>query len=151
MSASDPQVSPTDGHPTATGQLRAGVVLAAIGIVFGDIGTSPLYALRAGFLLPGEQSVSADAVSEPLVLGLISTFFWTLMLVISVKYMLFILRADNRGEGGIFALLSLLPNRQERNVFGLPMRWFILGVVGASLLYADGLITPAISVLSALE
>jgi len=151
MSASDPQVSPTDGHSTATAQLKAGVVLAAIGIVFGDIGTSPLYALRAGFLQSGEEFVSAEAVSEPLVYGLISIFFWTLMLVISVKYVLFILRADNRGEGGIFALLSLLPTRQEGSVFGLPKRWFILGVIGASLLYADGLITPAISVLSALE
>jgi len=151
MSAIDSPVSPTDGHASATAKLKAGVVLAAIGIVFGDIGTSPLYALRAGFLVPGQESVSADAVSLPLVYGLISIFFWTLMLVISVKYLLFILRADNRGEGGIFALLSLLPTPKEGSVFGLPRRWFILGVVGASLLYADGLITPAISVLSALE
>jgi len=151
MSAIDSPVSPTDGHASATAKLKAGVVLAAVGIVFGDIGTSPLYALRAGFLLPGQDTVSAEAVSEPLIYGLISVFFWTLVLVIGVKYVLFILRADNRGEGGIFALLSLLPTRQEGSVFGLPKRWFILGIVGAALLYADGLITPAISVLSALE
>ncbi len=120
MSEIDSPVSPKEGHTSAAAKLKAGVVLAAIGIVFGDIGTSPLYALRAGFLLPGQESVSADAVSEPLVYGLISIFFWTLMLVISIKYVIFILRADNRGEGGIFALLSLLPTPKEGSVFKLP-------------------------------
>ncbi len=151
MSASESPVSPTEGHTSAAAKLKAGVVIAAIGIVFGDIGTSPLYALRAGFLLHGQTSVSADAVSQPMVYGLISIFFWTLILIISVKYVMFVLRADNRGEGGNFALLALLPTRQEGSVFGLPRLWFGIGIVGAALLYADGLITPAISVLSALE
>jgi KUP system potassium uptake protein len=113
--------------------------LAALGVVFGDIGTSPLYALRECF-------VGAHAV-EPIranVLGVLSLVFWALVLVISVKYVAFILRADNRGEGGILALLALL-NRKGRGIVVL------LGVFGAALLYGDGMITPAISVLSAVE
>ncbi len=124
----------------------AAVALGALGVVFGDIGTSPLYAFRAGFEHP-----TAEAVSHDVVFGLISVFFWTLLIVIGVKYALFILRADNRGEGGIFALLSLLPTREEGSVFKLPRYLLVLGVVGAAMLYADGLITPAISVLSAME
>lgn len=126
--------------------LLAAIALAALGVVFGDIGTSPLYAFRAGFLEP----VASD-VTPHVVFGLISVFFWTLIIVIAVKYALFILRADNRGEGGIFALLSLLPKVNEGTVFKLPKYFLVMGVVGASLLYADGLITPAISVLSAIE
>jgi len=124
----------------------AAMTLAALGIVFGDIGTSPLYAFRAGFLKP-----ETDEVSTAIVFGLISVFFWTLVIIIGVKYAFFILRADNRGEGGIFALLSLLPTAKEGSVFKLPPTLLCLGIAGAALLYADGLITPAISVLSALE
>jgi KUP system potassium uptake protein len=124
----------------------AALSLAALGIVFGDIGTSPLYAFRAGFLKP-----EASQVSNEVVFGLISLFFWTLIFVIAIKYAFFILRADNRGEGGIFALLSLLPNSKEGSVFKLPPSLFVLGIAGAALLYSDGLITPAMSVLSALE
>jgi KUP system potassium uptake protein len=124
----------------------AALSLAALGIVFGDIGTSPLYAFRAGFLKP-----EAGEVSNAIVFGLISLFFWTLIFVIAIKYAFFILRADNRGEGGIFALLSLLPNSKEGSVFKLPPSLFVLGIAGAALLYSDGLITPAMSVLSALE
>ncbi len=124
----------------------AALSLAALGIVFGDIGTSPLYAFRAGFLKP-----EVSQVSNEVVFGLISVFFWTLIIVIGIKYAFFILRADNRGEGGIFALLSLLPNTKESSVFKLPTLLFVIGLAGAALLYADGLITPAMSVLSALE
>ena len=124
----------------------AALSLAALGIVFGDIGTSPLYAFRAGFLKP-----EASQISNEVVFGLISVFFWTLIFVIGIKYAFFILRADNRGEGGIFALLSLLPNAKEGSVFKLPTSLFVMGIAGAALLYADGLITPAMSVLSALE
>ncbi len=124
----------------------AGLTLAALGIVFGDIGTSPLYAFRAGFLKPESAVVTTDVV-----FGLISVFFWTLVVIIGIKYAFFILRADNRGEGGIFALLSLLPTAKEGSVFKLPPALLCLGIAGAALLYADGLITPAISVLSALE
>lgn len=125
----------------------AAIALGALGVVFGDIGTSPLYAFHAGFM---ENSTAAD-VSQGVVFGLISVFFWTLLIVIGVKYALFILRADNRGEGGIFALLSLLPTVNEASVFKLPKYLLVLGIVGASMLYADGLITPAISVLAAIE
>ncbi len=125
----------------------AAVALGALGVVFGDIGTSPLYAFRAGFM---EGATAAD-VSQGVVFGLISTFFWTLLIIIGVKYALFILRADNRGEGGIFALLSLLPTVGESSVFKIPKYLLVLGIVGASMLYADGLITPAISVLAAME
>lgn len=124
----------------------AALSLAALGIVFGDIGTSPLYAFRAGFLKP-----EASQISNEVVFGLISVFFWTLIFVIGIKYAFFILRADNRGEGGIFALLSLLPNAKEGSVFKLPTSLFVMGIAGAAMLYADGLITPAMSVLSALE
>ena len=93
----------------------AGLTLAALGIVFGDIGTSPLYAFRAGFLKPESAVVTTDVV-----FGLISVFFWTLVVIIGIKYAFFILRADNRGEGGIFALLSLLPTAKEGSVFKLP-------------------------------
>jgi len=127
-------------------KVTAALTLAALGIVFGDIGTSPLYAFRSGFLRPESAAVTHDVV-----FGLISVFFWTLVIVIGIKYAFFILRADNRGEGGIFALLSLLPTPKEGTVFKLPPLYFFLGIAGASLLYADGLITPAMSVLSALE
>ncbi len=144
---SSSESSPSAAHSLATkNPLLAAVALAALGVVFGDIGTSPLYAFRAGFIEP-----TAAAVSHDVVFGLISTFFWTLIIVIGIKYTLFILRADNRGEGGIFALLSLLPTVSEASVFKLPKYLLVLGVVGAALLYADGLITPAISVLSAVE
>ena len=131
----------TTRHPAL-----AALSLAALGVVFGDIGTSPLYAFRAGFVEP-----TGAAVSHDVVFGLISIFFWTLIIVIGVKYAWFILRADNRGEGGILALLSLLPLANESSVFKLPKYLLVMGVIGASLLYADGLITPAISVLAAIE
>ena len=118
--------------------------LAALGVVYGDIGTSPLYAMRESFL--AEHGV---AVSPENVLGVLSLIVWALVLVISVKYLVFILRADNRGEGGIMALTSLItPTHALRRG-----RWslIILGLFGTALLYGDGMITPAISVLSAVE
>jgi KUP system potassium uptake protein len=119
--------------------------IAALGIVYGDIGTSPLYALRESFL--EEHHVSA--VIAPNVFGVLSLIFWSLILVISVKYLAFILRADNRGEGGILALTALVtPVGAIRGG-----RWGLiaLGLFGTALLYGDGVITPAISVLSAVE
>lgn len=116
--------------------------LAALGVVFGDIGTSPLYALREGFL--------HLAVTRVNVLGVLSLIFWSLIIVISLKYMAFVMRADNRGEGGILALMALIspwrskPSRRQRLLIAL-------GIFGAALLYGDGMITPAISVLSAVE
>jgi KUP system potassium uptake protein len=114
--------------------------LAALGVVFGDIGTSPLYAMRECFHGPhGIAAVPAN------VLGVLSLIFWALVIVISVKYLGFILRADNRGEGGILALSALV--HQVRPSLVLT----VLGLFGAALLYADGMITPAITVLGAVE
>src|ERR1700727_3027144 len=120
--------------------------IGALGVVYGDIGTSPLYALK--------EAAQAAAHGGPLVpeaiLGVASLILWALILIISLKYALLILRADNRGEGGIVALLALLSARNAQ-----PGTWraqlLIVGLVGAALLYGDGAITPAISVLSAIE
>ncbi|HEU4799123.1 MAG TPA: potassium transporter Kup [Gemmatimonadales bacterium] len=127
------------------GKYLAILSLTALGIVYGDIGTSPLYAVRESFL-PSH----GIAVSRENVLGVLSLIFWSLILVISIKYLIFILRADNRGEGGILALASLatpMGIRQRSGRWGLIM----LGLFGTALLYGDGMITPAISVLSAVE
>ncbi len=121
------------------------IALAVLGIVYGDIGTSPIYALRECFF--GHSPIP---VTPQNVLGILSLIFWTLMLVISLKYMTFVLQADNRGEGGTFALLALL--RPERNQDQTRRRVLILaGILGASMLYGGAMITPAISVLSAVE
>lgn len=119
------------------------ITLGALGIVFGDIGTSPLYAMRECFF--GEHGM---AVNEVNIFGVLSLIFWSLIFVISIKYLLVVMRADNKGEGGIMALMELvLPKKKGRNyVFILSM-----GLFGAALLYGDGIITPAISVLSAME
>lgn len=116
--------------------------LAALGVVYGDIGTSPLYSMRECFL--GSHGVPPTPAN---VLGVLSLIVWALLIVVSVKYISFILRADNRGEGGILALMALL--RPERG----GDRWVVvaLGLFGSALLYGDGVITPAISVLSAVE
>ena len=119
--------------------------LAALGIVFGDIGTSPLYAFRESFLGLANLEVTPGHIY-----GVLSMIFWSLIIVISIKYLLVVMRADNEGEGGIIALVSLLKPREEnrsrtRNVL------ILMGIFGAALLYGDGTITPAISVLSALE
>jgi KUP system potassium uptake protein len=120
-------------------------MLAALGIVYGDIGTSPLYAVRQCFRGPHGFAVTPENV-----LGILSLVVWALVLVISVKYLLFVMRADNHGEGGILALTALVGRtaarrRTERRVL------VVLGLCGAALLYGDGMITPAISVLSAVE
>jgi len=119
--------------------------LAALGIVYGDIGTSPLYALKQCFT--GDDGISATHEN---VLGALSLIVWALIIVVSVKYLLFILKADNKGEGGIIALVALLnpwsaPRGSKRNIL------MIMGLFGAALLFGDGTITPAISVLSAIE
>ncbi len=119
--------------------------LTALGIVYGDIGTSPLYALRECF--GGSHAV---APTHDNVLGVLSLIFRALMIVISLKYLLFVMRADNSGEGGILALMSLVtPERHGR--LSPRTRLVVLGLFGAALLYGDGMITPAISVLSAVE
>jgi KUP system potassium uptake protein len=116
--------------------------LAALGVVFGDLGTSPLYALQEAFT--GSHGIEPTREN---VLGVISLFLWSLVLVVTIKYISFLMRADNRGEGGILALLALSGARTGERV-GLVV---VLGLFGAALLYGDGVITPAVSVLSAVE
>jgi KUP system potassium uptake protein len=128
-----------------TGKYLAFLSLAALGVVYGDIGTSPIYALRES--LHGAYGVHASPAN---VLGVLSLIFWSLILVISVKYLSFIMRADNRGEGGIIALTALVmpPTGEAR---GRQRVLVLAGLFGAALLYGDSMITPAISVLSAIE
>jgi KUP system potassium uptake protein len=129
---------------TQTKQGLSGLLLGAIGVVYGDIGTSPLYALKETFA--GHHPLP---VTEANVLGVLSVMFWTIMLLVSLKYVIVIMRADNRGEGGSLALLSLASELTARP----GTKWFlgILGVFAAALFYGDSMITPAISVLSAVE
>ncbi|MEJ2508500.1 MAG: KUP/HAK/KT family potassium transporter [Gammaproteobacteria bacterium] len=125
--------------------LTPAIGLAVLGVVFGDIGTSPIYALRECF-----HGFDAIATTPANVLGVLSLMFWALLIVISLKYVTFILQANNRGEGGIFALLALLRPWHDMD---RRRRWLLimLGLFGASLLYGDVMITPAISILSAVE
>ena len=125
-------------HETPTGRRLAALCLTALGVVYGDIGTSPLYAFREAFHPEYGLEPTADSVY-----GVLSMIVWALVLVVSVKYIALVMRADNRGEGGILALLALLP----RDRLALVM----LALFGAALLYGDGIITPAISVLGAVE
>jgi len=119
--------------------------LAALGVVFGDIGTSPLYAIREIFTINN----NILELNEANMLGILSLIFWSLILIVSVKYITFIMRANNKGEGGIMALLSLA-NRNAKSKRKKMLIMFI-GMLGACMFYADGMITPAISVLSAIE
>jgi KUP system potassium uptake protein len=124
----------------------APAALACMGVVFGDIGTSPLYTLNVAV----KAASPAGAVSPVAVLGTVSLIFWSLIVVISIKYAILIMRADNHGEGGILALLALVsPRRAKRSPWRAVL--VIVGLIGATLLYGDGAITPAISVLSAIE
>jgi KUP system potassium uptake protein len=135
----------TPAAPRAEARRAVHLTMAALGVVYGDIGTSPLYTLRACMGEPGVTPTAPD------VLGVLSLVFWALTLVVTVKYLGFIMRADNRGEGGIFALLALLPEGSLRSRSGQVGVAAVLVIVGAGLLYGDGIITPAISVLSAIE
>lgn len=133
--------APTD----VRGKQLALLCLGALGVVYGDIGTSPLYAMKEVFA--GNHPI---ALTEDNVLGSLSLFFWALVIVVSIKYVMFIMRADNRGEGGIMAMIALAmrgtrPEGRSHKVI------MILGVLGAAMFYGDGMVTPAISVLSALE
>ena len=130
-----------------TGKRLAVLSLTALGVVYGDIGTSPLYALRECF--KEEYGITPTA---PNIIGVLSLILWSLILVVSIKYIVFILRADNRGEGGILALLALLLQQKRReDDKGRRTVLVALGLFGAALLYGDGVITPAISVLGAVE
>jgi KUP system potassium uptake protein len=124
---------------------QKGLVIAALGVVFGDIGTSPLYTLKECF--SGTHAVPPNPDN---VFGILSLVFWAILIVISLKYVVFIMQADNKGEGGIMALMSLIVQKAQISE-SLRVRLLLLGLAGASLFYGDGIITPAISVLSAVE
>lgn len=124
---------------TADGPSTVSLSMAALGVVYGDIGTSPLYAMR--------ESLYGLPINLTDVLGALSLIFWSLILVISLKYLVILFRADNDGEGGILALLALLKGLTNKNL-GV---FFILGIFGAGLMLGDGMLTPAISVISAIE
>lgn len=119
--------------------------LTALGIVYGDIGTSPLYAMRECF--HGPHAIAVNPVN---IFGVLSLVFWALIIIVTVKYLIFIMQADNRGEGGVLALTALATPIKHLTK---SERWWlvVLGVFGASLLYGDGIITPAITVLGAVE
>lgn len=151
---SDPTSGPSEGAPVVASNEPAGasprkdlslLALGALGIVYGDIGTSPIYAFRQCFTGPrGIQQTPED------VLGVLSLILWALIAVVSVKYLVFVMRADNQGEGGILALLALILPKSETTQARTGVL-AALGLFGAALLYGDGVITPAISVLSAVE
>lgn len=119
------------------------LTLGALGVVFGDIGTSPIYALRESLHTAGKEVFD--------IYGVVSLIFWSLMLVVTLKYLVFVLRADNNGEGGILSLFALLPNKVRNATGGAKYFFVIFLLLGTALLVADGMLTPAISVLSATE
>ncbi|MBP6583051.1 MAG: KUP/HAK/KT family potassium transporter, partial [Chromatiaceae bacterium] len=142
--AKPPGTSGLDGETRPLRPALPAITLAAIGVVFGDIGTSPLYALKEIF--NGHHPIP---VTPENILGMLSMVFWSIMVLVSIKYLMIIMRADNHGEGGSLALLALVTER-ARNP---RMAWAItlVGIFAAALFYGDSMITPAISVLSAVE
>ena len=144
----DTPVAPAHPHPSAAGaggHVRAGkwgLIVGAIGVVFGDIGTSPLYAMREAL-----SHSRSGGTEELAVLGTVSLVFWALILVVTVKYVFFLMRADNKGEGGTLALMALAQHAIGKRSSLV----FFLGVCGAAMFYGDGVLTPAVSVLSAVE
>ncbi len=139
----DPNVTPDDEHAASRAPKNlAALVLGCIGVVYGDIGTSPLYAMRESL-----HAASRDGLDRDDVVGVISLLIWTLILIVSIKYVILIMRADNRGEGGTLSLVALV-----QQALGARPGWLLaVGVVGISLFFGDAIITPAMSVLSAVE
>ena len=151
MSILTGDVGQTNSHSQQQGEAHskgrlAALSLAALGVVFGDIATSPIYAIRECFY--GEFGI---AVSQANVLGILSLMFWALALIVGLKYLIFVFQADNRGEGGVIALTALLRGPREETGNRRTLGVVTLGLFAACLLYGDGMITPAISVLSAVE
>src|SRR3954464_9658542 len=148
--ATGAQRAMSNAHRNPHGKELAGLSLAALGVVYGDIGTSPLYAMSECLSAsPSKEHAIApiNGMYDPAqVLGVLSLFFWALMLVVVLKYLVFVLRADNKGEGGILALAALVEqtSRSQRRKLSVPV---LLALFGAGLLYGDGVITPAVSVL----
>ena len=138
---------PVSGHALPSGLVP--LVVGALGVVYGDLGTSPLYSIREAF----EGESHRLAVDRVNVMGAVSIIVWTLVVIIGIKYVLLVLRADNHGEGGILALTALV-SPHETSATGRRVRsgfLVLLGLFGTALLFGDGMITPAISVLSAVE
>ena len=142
IAAPDATPADRDGEHSAAGFWP--LTLGSIGVVYGDIGTSPLYALREAVVAAGG---TADGISREIVLGVLSLILWALILVVTLKYVLILLRADNKGEGGTLALMALAQRALGRTAPAL----VLLGIISAALFYGDALITPALSVLSAVE
>jgi len=134
------------GRPRRVHGGAAALSLAALGIVYGDIGTSPLYAFKVALQSSSGSGLSPVAAA----IGLVSLIIWSLLIVVSLKYAILIMRADNRGEGGVVAMLALL-NARDAEHGSWRGYLLVIGLIGAALLYGDGAITPAISVLSAIE
>ena len=133
------------GTATTRSRSAAALAVAALGVVFGDIGTSPLYTLKACFDFSGSQPVRPD------ILGICSLLVWALVIVVCVKYVSFIMRVDHDGEGGILALLALAAKPVRSGALVTAGALTSIVVVGAAMLFGDGVITPAISVISAIE
>ncbi len=143
--SNSPDTKAVTPHPSHVSPGAGSLSLAALGIIYGDIGTSPLYTIKECF----SGSHGVDAIPENII-GIMSMVFWSLIFVVSLKYVIFVLRADNKGEGGTFSLLATLRKKMRDH----RRKWAVLTILtasGASLLYGDGIITPAISVLSAIE
>lgn len=137
------QVDAADGTNSHNRHGTAALTIGALGVVYGDIGTSPIYAFREALV----ASSGAGIAEREDILGVLSLILWALTVIVTIKYIIFVLRADNKGEGGTLSLMAL-----ARGVFAQRPRWILLmGMVGASLFYGDAVITPAISVLSAVE
>ena len=119
------------GHKAHTGFW--GLAIGSIGVVFGDIGTSPLYAFQAAM-----TQAAHDPITRPAILGVVSLALWALILVVTIKYVLFVMRADNKGEGGVLSLMALAQRAMGKRTTAI----FLLGVVGAALFYGDAIITP---------
>jgi len=129
-----------------SGRYVATLAVAALGVVYGDIGTSPLYALRESFYGPHAVPVTPENI-----LGVLSLIFWSLIIVVTIKYHIVVIRADNKGEGGILALMALVQHGRLQRKLKPHQIIIVLGLFGTALMYGDGIITPAISVLSAVE
>ena len=139
-----PQIPMSSAQGEQRTSAKVKLAVGAVGIVFGDIGTSPLYAFRETFV--GPHPLALDDLH---VLGVLSLIFWSMTLVVSIQYVTLLMRADNKGEGGSLALVALLSRRMDRSRYG----WLVvlLGVFATALFYGDSMITPAVSVLSAVE
>src|SRR5215470_16511896 len=144
VAAPAPETTAVNGHgDTHTTASFGALTLGSIGVVYGDIGTSPLYALRAAVV----AASAGGAVTPQAVLGVLSLILWSLIVVVTLKYVVFLMRADNHGEGGTLALMALA----QRGVTKATGAIVLLGIISAALFFGDAVITPALSVLSAIE